>query len=469
MNTKIINKIKCDELLNQIKTNFSEEVYLVGGSVRDFAMGKDTSDRDLIVAGVDARDFAESVAAFFQSAFVPLDEVNRIYRVVLPDKVNYLDITNPLGGSIDRDLARRDLTVNAVAVDLQTFEVIDRFGGLNDILSKRLNAISEQNFIDDPLRILRAFRFMSILGFELSDELTEIVKKHVSLITLPAVERINYEIMKLFGGKFAYEALLAFNNTGGFELLFPFVRELKQVPPNTHHHLDLFMHSLETVRQIQLIYDRASEPVKSHLEEISFGVHPRLAFLKFAGFMHDIGKFSTWTIEQETGRHRFIKHDDAGAKLAVPLLKKMNFSNKQIDYITMMIKNHMYPSQVISAPELTDKVMMRYVRKMEYNAIDVIILAMADRLSALGEAVTEDMVKQNISGLQRLMNFYISVKDSLEPLPKLLSGNEIMSILSIKPSPKLGKIINELHEAQLSGDVMTKEHAIDFVMKFKQF
>lgn len=467
MNSKIINKINDDELLNLIRNNFSEEIYLVGGSVRDFAMDKTSLDRDLIVAGVDARDFALRIAEFFNAVFVPLDEVNRIYRVVLPDKINYFDITNPVEGSIDKDLARRDLTVNAVAVNLSTMEILDKFDGLNDILNKQLNSVSEKNFIDDPLRILRAFRFMSVLGFKMSDELMCIIKKHINLLNLPAVERINYELLKLFGGNFAYDTLLSLDNTGGLEVLFPFVSELKRVPPNTHHHLDLFYHSLETVRQIQLLYLNAEKEVQSHLEEVSFGAHPRLAFLKLAGFMHDIGKFSTWSIEEETGRHRFIKHDDAGAKLAVPFLKKMNFSNKQIDYLTSMIKNHMYPSQVISAPELNEKVMMRYVRKMEDNSIDVIILAMADRFSALGGAVTEDMVNQNISGLQNLMNFYISVKDSLEPLPKLLTGNEIMSLLNIKPSPLLGKIITALHDAQLSGDVMTKEHAIDFVMNFK--
>ena len=467
MNSKIINKINDDELLNLIRNNFSEEIYLVGGAVRDFAMDKTSLDRDLIVAGVDARDFAIRIAEFFNAVFVPLDEVNRIYRVVLPDKINYFDITNPVEGSIDKDLARRDLTVNAVAVNLSTMEIVDKFNGLNDILNKQLNSVSEKNFIDDPLRILRAFRFMSVLGFKMSDELMCIIKKHINLLNLPAVERINYELLKLLGGNFAYDTLLSLDNTGGLEVLFPFVSELKRVPPNTHHHLDLFYHSLETVRQIQLLYLNAEKEVQSHLEEVSFGAHPRLAFLKLAGFMHDIGKFSTWSIEEETGRHRFIKHDDAGAKLAVPFLKKMNFSNKQIDYLTSMIKNHMYPSQVISAPELNEKVMMRYVRKMEDNSIDVIILAMADRFSALGEAVTEDMVNQNISGLQNLMNFYISVKDSLEPLPKLLTGNEIMSLLNIKPSPLLGKIITALHDAQLSGDVMTKEHAIDFVMNFK--
>ena len=191
-----------------------------------------------------------------------------------------------------------------------------------------------------------------------------------------------------------------------------------------------------------------------------------MAHLKLAGFMHDIGKFSTWTIE-EGGRHRFIKHDDVGAKMSVKFLKDLHFSNKQIEYISTMIKNHIYPSSVMSAPEISDKIMMRYIRKMENNSIDCIILAMADRLSARGPEITDEIVENNINSLYRLLNYYLSVKDTLKPLPKLLDGNDIMKILNITPSAKLGEVLNALHEAQLSGNVTNKEHAIEFIKSIK--
>ena len=124
-------------------------------------------------------------------------------------------------------------------------------------------------------------------------------------------------------------------------------------------------------------------------------------------------------------------------------------------------------SNVISAPVLDDKVMMRYIRKMQSNVIDNIVLAKADRLSALGEDITEDMVKFNINGLNKLLQFYLQNKDLLKPLPKLLSGEDIMEIKQLKPSPILGHIIKELHEAQLNGDILTKEDAVTFVMNFK--
>ena len=252
------------------------------------------------------------------------------------------------------------------------------------------------------------------------------------------------------------------------ELIFPFVKELKQVPPNAHHHLDLFHHSIETVRQIELLYQTSEPEVKAHLDRVDFGGFTRLAHLKLSAFMHDIGKFSTWFIEKDTGRHRFYKHDDVGSKMAPEILRRLVFSNKQIKYVQKMIKNHMYATMVVCSPELTDKIMMRYVRKMEDDAIDAIIIGKADRLSALGPEITKEMVDENLSLLDKLLKFYLDSLETIKPLPKLLDGNEIMEMLNITPSPKLGRILNELHEAQLNGDITTKEQAVGFVKNLEK-
>ncbi len=216
----------------------------------------------------------------------------------------------------------------------------------------------------------------------------------------------------------------------------------------------------------QNFYKIANKEVKNHLDSVDFGAFRRLAYLKLAGFMHDIGKFSCWTIE-ETGRHRFIKHEYIGAELSMPILRKLKFSKKQIEYICKMIKNHIYPSHVIATEILTDKVKMRYVRKMENDVIDNILLAMSDRLSARGKAITDEVVHKNISGLTNLLKFYLEVKDNLEPLPKLLSGEEIMEILNLKPSKELGEVIKALQEEQFNSEITTKEQAIEFVKSYK--
>lgn len=461
MNSKIIEKIKSDEILSKIIDKFDNEIYLVGGTVRDFYMGLESTDRDIIVMDEDARDFALKLSELFQATFVPLDEENKIYRIVLPDKINYIDVTNPVGDSIEKDLMRRDLTINAIAVNIRTGELIDISGGVTDIMNKCINYVNELNFVDDPLRLLRVYRFQALYGFQLAPETINAVCKYSDLIHKPAVERINYELLKLFGGEYAHVGLENMNKTWILEEIFPFVKELKQVPPNSHHHLDLFHHSIETVKQVQILYNEAPDEVKEHLSRIDFGGFSRLAHLKLAAFMHDIGKFSTWTIEE--GKHRFIKHDDVGSKMSVKILKDLHFSNKQIDYISSMIKYHIYPSHVMTSPQITEKIMMRYVRKMDTNSIDAIILAQADRLSARGPEITDQIVERNITSLNMLLRFYLEARETLKPLPKLLSGNDVMQILNIKPSKRLGEIMDALHEAQISGDVITKEHAIEFV------
>ena len=454
--------IKNDTILNKITSNFQEEIYLVGGAVRDFLNNKIPTDRDLIVLDTDVKEFSKRVAKFFEATFIELDNENEIYRIVLKDKKNYLDITKPLGETLENNLKSRDLTINSLAVNLKTGDLLDVTGGINDFQKGILRVFKEKSVSDDPLRLLRIYRFMAIYGFDTDSETSVLTEKYKKLILEPAKERVIYEIMRLFEGKYSEKALLKADETGLLELIFPFVNEYKKVPPNTHHHLDLFHHCVETVRQIQLIYENSSSEVKKHLEQSDFGQTNRLSHLKFAGFMHDIGKFSTWTTDAD-GRQRFIKHDDVGAKIAAKFLKNNKFSKKQVNYLTEMIKYHIYPSGVMSCPNVNDKIMTRFVRKMNENSIDIITLAKADRLSARGGAVTDSMVENNISSLNKLQDFYLVKKESLKPLEKLLSGDDIMKILNIKPARQLGEIIAALHEAQLSGDVINKEQAINFV------
>lgn len=448
-----------DKVLELLK-NYDEDIYLVGGAVRDYLLGKTTCDKDILVNN--AESFAKEFARKNNATFITLDSENKIYRVVLRDKINYLDITEPIEGSLEKDLRRRDFTINAIAINLKTKEIIDINNGQEDIKNRVIRSISEDNLVDDPLRILRAFRFSATLGFEIEQGTLEQIKRHKDLILNPAKERVNYEILKLFQGEYTPQILLMASDI--IELLYPVFTDVKKVPKNTHHHLGLYEHSVETVNQIQQIYNTCSDEVKEHMNKVDFGGFSRLAHLKFAGFFHDIGKFSTWTIEGD--RHRFIKHDDVGSKMAKEILKQNKFSKKQIEYITSMIKNHIYPSQVVSAENINDKIYMRYIRKMEDNVIDNIILAQADRLSARGSAITDDIVKDNIDRLNKLLEFYIMIKPKLKPIPKLLTGQEIMEIKNIPQSPILGKIISALKEEQSEGNILTKAEAVEFVKNF---
>jgi len=464
MNITILNRITEDDLIGRIK-NFAANtrVLLVGGVIRDFCLGNANKDKDIIVVDRDAKDFALELAKELDATFVPLDEQNKIYRLVLKDKVNFIDITNPVENDLQKDLARRDLTMNAIAFDLKDNKFIDLFGGFDDLEHSKINIIYEKNLVEDPLRLLRIFRFQAATGFDIDEELKEIVKKYYKLINNPAKERINYELMKLFDGEYTVKALQNMDECNLLCEILPIFNDVKKVPPNTHHHLPLIGHSIETVRQIDNFYKIANKNVKNHLDSVDFGGFRRLAHLKLSGFMHDIGKFSCWTIEEDTGRHRFMKHEHIGAEMCPKILCELKFSKKQIEYISSMIKYHIYPSHIIATEGLSDKVKLRYIRKMENNVIDNIILAMSDRLSARGIAVTEEMVKNNISGLQELLDYYLDVKDTLKPLPKLLSGEEIMELTGLKASKELGELIDKLHDEQFNGNISTKQEAVDFI------
>ena len=230
---------------------------------------------------------------------------------------------------------------------------------------------------------------------------------------------------------------------GILELVFPFVSKIKKIPPNTHHHLDLVHHSIETVKNI-----RADKPL-----------------LKLAAFYHDIGKPSTWTIE-ESGRHRFIGHDTKGGELVKEELAALKFSQSQINYISKMVRYHIYPAALANSTD-NKKAYARFVRKMGADTEDIIELSRADRLSARGVAVSDEMVDRALNHLDNLLKYYEDVKFIAQNPKPLLDGQEIMQELNIKPSKKVGEIIEELIENQLMGSLKTKDGALKYIQKFK--
>ena len=425
------------ELLDEIISKY--RVYLVGGYLRNYFLSNQISiDRDLVVVG-DSQALALEIAQKLGGTFIELDGENEIYRVVLEDKINYFDVSKAIENDILLDVKRRDFTINSIFYDLNKKEIFDPLDGIKDIKNKILKTSDFNNFIDDPLRFLRLYRFMALTGFEVDAKLSEFVKNNFNLINQVAKERINYEIIKIFEGDFVAQTLVKMFEDGVLEQVFPFVKEIKRVPPNSHHHLDLVHHSIETVKNI-----KTNNPI-----------------LKIAAFYHDIGKPATWTIEP-IGRHRFIGHDIKGAEIVKKELEQLKFSNRQIAYISKMIKYHIYPASLINSSD-NKKAFARFVRKMGADTLDIIDLSRADRLSALGEAITKEMLENSLNHLDNLQKYYESVKDIANAPKSLLDGKEIMEILDLKPSKIIGELIEELVEMQLSGEIKTKEKAIEYI------
>lgn len=433
-----------DSLIEKIKPYIKNyDSYLVGGYLRDLLSGEISPDRDIAIKCDNLAKLTKKIADELNGSFVELDPVNEIYRVVFGN--DYIDFAKLLNNNLDDDIKRRDFTINAITYDINNEKFVDITGGKKDFEEKIIRTYKISNLSDDPLRTLRAIRFQAKLGFRIDDEIINFIKENNSLILNVAPERIHQELIKTFEGKFLIDALFSMDETGLLDVIFPFFKDIKKIPSNSHHHLDLFHHLIETTRNI-----RINKPE-----------------LKLAAFIHDLAKPDCWTIEKDTGRHRFIGHDELGAKKVVPFLKKLKFSNKEIEYISKMVQFHIYPSALMKDENVTERAIIRFIRKIGDDTLDLLELARADRLSAKGPAVSDEMIEVNLSNLEKLKEKYFEISPKLKEMPKLVDGNEIMQILNLKPSPKLKEIIDEIKELQLEGKINTKEDAINFLKNYK--
>lgn len=432
-----------DDILNSIDHIFKKyDCYLVGGYLRNlFLENKISNDRDIVCVN-NALSLAKEISEYLNGTFIELDSENKIYRIVLVDKENYFDVSEALENNILKDAKRRDFTINSIFYNLNTKEIFDPFNGIDDIKNKIIKTSNLNNLIDDPLRLLRLYRFYSKTGFDIEKELKEFTIKNFNLINTVAKERINQEVMLIFESKILAETLLKMYNDGILEYIFPFVGEIKKIPKNSHHHLDLIHHSIETVKNIE-----SNKPL-----------------LKLAAFYHDIGKPKTWEID-ETGRHRFIGHDLVGAELVKKELENLKFSNKQISYISKMVKHHIYPSALINSNQKDKKAFARFIRKIGIDSLDLIELAKADRLSAKGIAITDEIIEKSLEHLENLKNYYLEMENKVKDPKPLLNGNEIMGILNIKPSKIIKEIIDDLIEKALLGEISDKEGAKKYLIK----
>ncbi|OGI17245.1 MAG: hypothetical protein A2287_09340 [Candidatus Melainabacteria bacterium RIFOXYA12_FULL_32_12] len=467
----IVNNIE-NEVINKILVSLcseNTELYLVGGYIRDLILDRRGYDRDYAIKGESAAEFAKKAAEFFNGYYVLLDKDFDIARVIMPDKKNTLDFASCVKQDIYEDLARRDYTINAIAyrIDGEKSGLIDPHNGANDINNKIIRAISEQNLIDDPLRLLRAFRFAAQLNFNIEDKTLNYIKTHKSLINRVSVERINVELVKLFESNHTAVNLDLMKNIEFLDEILPEISIQRKIPPNLHHHLGLLDHSIETVKQLEINVQDMPEWVKERLNQEPAANIKLVSLLKIAGLLHDIGKPSTWQID-ELGRHRFIKHEEIGAEQAVDILKRLRFSKNSIKYMTKIIKYHLYPSQLLkSDEEVTEKAILRMFRKIGEETPEILLIAMADRLSARGPEITENIVNNNIKGLYWLLEKYKESLEKEEALPKLLSGHEVMEILDLPRGTEVGRVLKALKEAQISGDVNTKEEAINFAKGYE--
>lgn len=450
----------------------SQHVYLVGGYVRDAFLSKahnrasvNAKDLDYAVSGGTAFDLAKAVAAKLNGHYVPLDEDHDTARVVLPD-ATIVDFAGCVGGNIENDVLRRDFTVNALVWDPQNpDEVLDLVGGLKDLEQLTLRAVSEAVLIEDPLRLLRAFRFSAIMGGAIESETLKWIKKHtVKLSSIPA-ERINSELFALFAEKEAESVVRALAETGLLEIIFPELTATKRVTANAFHHLGLFEHSLEAVTQLEKTFPSLPQWAQLHTEnELSAGV-TRLAATKIATLLHDIGKPDTWTITQE-GRHKFYGHDKLGADMTYLIAERLKWSKSVERFITKLVRWHLRPSQLFHHGVPTARALHRFYRSCEDDVPELILLALSDFGATRGPALMGDQRDHLQQKLFELFEGYNSFKEQQSQRIRLLNGEEVIKLLGVRPGPVVGEILQALDEAQAVNEIHDRFEAQRFVVNF---
>lgn len=473
-----VKSLLTDDIHKQVMqeaSHFAFNIYVVGGYLRDLVLHTFnpqyellSKDLDYAIAGASAFDFARHIANKLKGHFVALDQKNDTARVVLPDG-HILDFAGCLGDSIEKDILRRDFSINGLYIDTKEPQFIkDKVGGLDDIKNGIIRIISDQVFIDDPLRLLRAFRFSANLNFSIDEKTISLIKNYVDKIKTVAGERISSELFLAFKAVPLKENLLLLAQTGLLEEIFPELIATRQVTNNAYHHLNLFDHSLEAVMRADEEY--LTNNVIWQKTNVSSLLHPNLSTLavcKVAALLHDIGKPATWIITEE-GKHTFIGHDRLGADMVSPIAQRLRWSRNVDDIITMLIGLHLRPGQLFHNTPATTKGINRLYRQAGEHFPSLILLALGDLGATKGPQMTDEKTNTLKQKFYELLKGYEEYCLTTEGMTRLLDGHEIMKLLNITPGKTLGQIMQALQEAQEAKEINDRAEAIQFVKAFSQ-
>ncbi len=476
-----------DELLKRIIRFLTQAVascYISGGYVRDLVLGRQAKDIDFVVpAG--AIPLARRLADDTGGAFYALDEETDAARIVYPSPSRWVvDLAAMRGPDILADLRARDFTVNAMAVDIRDcFEpeptIIDPCAGQSDLAAGILRATSEQAFRQDAVRLLRAVRFVATLNLRIEPRTESWLRRDADLITRPSAERKRQELALIVAAQGAADHLRRMDELGLLQHVLPKLAKLKGVTQSAPHIHDVFEHTLVTIAQAerlgafpdaQLGQDEEeflspfSAELGEHFGQIVSEGRTRATLLKFAAMLHDVGKPSTRTIEPD-GRILASGHDSAGSGIAEAVLRRLRFSAREIRLVGTIVKHHMRPGRLLKSGPVTRRVIYRFFRDTGDAGIDVLILALADQLATRGETLERDHWRDYL-GLAQLMleSYYRKPQEVVDP-PRLVTGQDVMSELGLAPGPRVGELLETVREAQVEGQLQTREEALEFLRR----
>ena len=484
-------------LVDKVRTVLPEqEIYLVGGAVRDMLLNRVSPDLDFALPS-NGVSLARRVANALDANFMVLDDERDTGRVIVTESDGtrtFLDFATYRGGStLEADLRARDFTINAIAFDLRTQTLIDPLNGASDLRAKSIRACSPTSLMDDPVRILRGVRQAAAFEFKIELATRKAMKQAASLLPDISPERQRDELFKILEGPKPDAALRALEMLGVFPYVLPELSTLKGVQQSAPHVYDVWEHTLSVLGHLENIlavlvpgYDadatndlftglltlrigRFRQQIAAHFAESLNSDRSVRAALFFAALYHDVEKPATRSTD-EAGRIRFFEHDIKGAEVAAKRGRAFNLSNDEIERVRTVIANHMrfhfFTSRLEGdKQEPSRKAIYRFFRDSREAGVDLVLLGLADLRGTRGHTLTQETWRAALDVARLLLeNYWEKPKETIAP-PRLLDGNELMRELNLEPGRVVGQLLEAIREAQATGKVASREQALDFARR----
>jgi poly(A) polymerase len=454
----------------------AEGVWIVGGAVRDAALGCEVKDVDLAVAG-DPRSVAKTLARALGEHAFELSAEFGTWRVTSHARGGQVDVTRLRGETIEADLAERDFTIGAIAVELGRgtdadgehggAALIDPHGGIEDLHDGVLRAVGERSFTEDPLRLLRAARLGAQLELELDAATVSLARAAAARAADPAAERQLNELRQLLGGPDPVRGLALLDELGLTAVVLPEVEALHGVQQGTNHHLDVYGHTIAVLERTleveaelpRFAGERAAEVEELLAEPLGDEMTRRTA-LRFGALLHDIAKPATRS--ERDGFVGFRGHDVAGAETIAAICARLRASRRVTQHLQGLALHHLRLGFMVAEAPLPPRRVHDYLRATEPVGVDVTLLTIADRLSARGSGplASAEMVEAHLSLARELIAAALDWRRDGPPAP-LVRGDELAAALGIEPGPQLGEVMGELEAAQFAGELADREAAIE--------
>lgn len=437
--------------------------WLVGGAVRDGLLGRATSDFDVAIDG-DPKPVAHDLARRSDAHSFSLSDAFGAWRVVARDHSWQIDLMPLMGGSIEADLARRDLTVNAIARDVSTGEIVDPLDGRDDLAAGRLRMVGPSAFRDDPLRVMRLVRLAAELEFEVDVQTGAAAAAAAGGLCDVAAERVFVELRLLVCGSRPVRALRMMERVGATKVVLPELAALQGVTQSDYHHLDVHDHTLEVLeRVVELardpgdVFGQTGSAVARVLDGALANEMSRGEALRFGALLHDVAKPVTRAVTPE-GRVTFMGHDEAGVTIAGAALRRLRASDRLILFVQGLVRRHLTLGFLVHDVPISRRKVYRYLRACEPVEVEVTLLSVGDRLATRGRG-SEPAIARHLA-LAREMMAEALLWRAQRPRPPI-RGDRLAMALGLRPGPQLGVLLAELEEAAFAGELSGEDAAVD--------